>query len=450
MLQILFRLTILSIPIVILTIYALLHEGKYLSASKSNVADEKQQNKTVHNSVRPIFVSTSPSSFSQRNESGARIGHLTSGKSVVLTSLIDPRLVSTNFLPEIKITKVPYRRVAFLKVHKAGSTTAQNIFLRYGESRNLTFVLPIIRQDHWDNVIGLQSTLNDRNILPPPKNKTYDILCCHVLYDSEAFHKYMPTDTAYIGIVREPFDQFLSTLNYFRAPYIFERIKSQSRVLKFLQNPAQYENGLPYKWSMTNNRMAVEFGFPSNLFRKYLEEDSMNYLTKLDKEFQFVIIMEYFTESVVMMRRILGWTIKDVLYLKKNSARRSYSFADNTHRHMYERYAKLDYDLYNFFYRRLWSQIQKEGLDFHLELLYFDRLRKEVEDYCMYTVDKRSGYIIAASKWSAAFVVSQDDCDNLKKNELFFVERIRKRQYGFQKRGNLMEAVFSRLNRSHT
>ena len=116
---------------------------------------------------------------------------------------------------------------------------------------------------------------------------------------------------------------------------------------------------------------------------------------------------------------------------------------------MYERYAKLDYDLYNFFYKRLWSQIQKEGLDFHLELLYFDRLRKEVEDYCMHTVDKRSGYIIAASKWSAAFVVSRDDCDYLKKNEMFFVERIRKRQYGFQKRGNLMEALYSRLNGSH-
>ncbi|CAG2225996.1 unnamed protein product [Mytilus edulis] len=432
-----------------LTTYALLHEGRYLSATKSNVADEKRKNITVHNSVRSIFVSTSPSSFSQRNESRAKIGQLTSEKNVVLTSLLDPRLVSTNYSTEIEMTKVPYKRVAFLKVHKAGSTTAQNIFLRYGESRNLTFVLPIIRQEHWDNVIDLQSTLNDRNILPPPKNKTYDILCCHVLYDSEAFHKYMPNDTAYIGIVREPFDQFLSTLNYFRAPYIFERIKSQSKVLKFLQNPSQYEHGLPYKRSMTNNRMAVEFGFPSNLFRQYLEEDSMNYLTKLDKEFQFVIIMEYFTESVVMMRRILGWTIKDILYLKKNAARKSYSFADNTHRHMYERHAKLDYDLYNFFYKRLWSQIQKEGLDFHLELLYFDRLRKEVEDYCMHTVDKRSGYIIAASKWSAAFVVSRDDCDYLKKNEMFFVERIRKRQYGFQKRGNLMEALYSRLHGSH-
>ncbi|XP_063399660.1 galactose-3-O-sulfotransferase 2-like [Mytilus trossulus] len=222
----------------------------------------------------------------------------------MLTPLSDPRLISTNVSFEIKTTKVSYKRVAFLKVHKAGSTTAQNIFLRYGESRNLTFVLPIIRQDHWDNVIGIESTLNDKNILPSPLNKTFDVLCCHVLYNSEAFHKYMPNDTAYVGIVREPFNQFLSTLNYFGAPYIFEKIKALNKVLKYLQNPTQYEHGLPYKWSMTNNRMAVEFGFPSNLFRQYSEDESMEYLRKLDKEFQFVIIMEYFTESVVMMRRI--------------------------------------------------------------------------------------------------------------------------------------------------
>ena len=424
------------------TIYALHHEGKYLSATKSNVPDKIQQNKTVHNSVSSIGVSVSPSSLSQRNESRALFGKRISKKSIMLTPLSDPRLVSTNVSFEIKMTKIHYKRVAFLKVHKAGSTTAQNIFLRYGESRNLTFVLPIIRQDHWDNVIGIESTLNDYNILPPPLNKTYDVLCCHVLYNSEAFHKYMPNDTAYVGIVREPFDQFLSTLNYFGAPHIFERIKALNKVLKYLHNPTRYEHGIPYWWSFTNNRMAVEFGFPSNLFRHYSEENSMNYLRKLDKEFQFVIIMEYFTESVVMMRRILGWTTKDVLYFRQNAARKSYSFADNTHRYMYERYAKLDYDLYNFFYKRLWSQIQKEGLDFHSELLYFDRLRKEVEDYCRSKVDKSSNYIVSASKWSPAFVVSRDDCDYLDMNEMLFVERIRRRQYGFQKRGNLMEKMF--------
>jgi hypothetical protein len=34
------------------------------------------------------------------------------------------------------------------------------------------------------------------------------------------------------------------------------------------------------------------------------------------------------------MRRLLGWTIKDILYLKKNAAGKDYSFVDYTHRYL--------------------------------------------------------------------------------------------------------------------
>jgi hypothetical protein len=49
--------------------------------------------------------------------------------------------------------------------------------------------------------------------------------------------------------------------------------------------------------------MAVEFDFPSSLFNKYSKEESTAYLEKLDSEFHLVIILEYFMESVVLMRR---------------------------------------------------------------------------------------------------------------------------------------------------
>jgi hypothetical protein len=64
--------------------------------------------------------------------------------------------------------------------------------------------------------------------------------------------------------------------------------------------------------------MAVEFDFPESLFTNYSNEESSSYLEKLDREFELVIILEHFTESAVLMRRLLGWTIKDILYLKKN------------------------------------------------------------------------------------------------------------------------------------
>lgn len=323
-----------------------------------------------------------------------------------------------------------YNRVAFLKVHKAGSSTAQNIFLRYGESRNLTFVISKHREGQYDNVISTATSMNTANTLPPPPNKTFDVLCCHVLYNKETFDKYMPNDTAYIGIIREPFEQFLSTLNYFRVKNIFVKIKADNPVLVYLQEPVQYERGISRYHSFTNNRMATEFDFPASLYTNYSKQESLSYLEKLDREFQLVIILEHFTESVVLMRRLLGWKIKDILYLKKNVARKDYSFVDYTHRYLYERFAKLDYDLYNYFYKRLWDRIRLEGDDFHLELLYFNRLRKEVEDYCTDTKNRYVVYQVNASSWGDAFSVDASDCNFLKMHESKFVNMIRTRQYG--------------------
>ncbi|XP_063404347.1 galactose-3-O-sulfotransferase 2-like [Mytilus trossulus] len=317
-----------------------------------------------------------------------------------------------------------YEKVAFLKVHKAGSSTAQNIFLRYGYSRNLTFVLPKVRKGHYDNVIAVSASLNEDNIVPAPENKTFDIICCHVLYNRKAFQKYIPGKTAYIGIVREPFEQFISTLKYFRPPHIFKNIKELNPVLKYLQNPRKYEKAYSY----TNNRMALEFDFPRHLFTNYTRKESQAYLSKIDNEFHFVIIMDYFIESIIMMRRILGWNVKDMLFMKKNYPKQYWPI-DIRYRNLYERFAKLDYDLYHFFYRRLWEQIQLEGIDFQLELKYFKILRQEVEDYCVKEVTMADSYPVKASFWNVAFNVTREDCTLLMIAETNFVSLVRKRQY---------------------
>ena len=70
--------------------------------------------------------------------------------------------------------------------------------------------------------------------------------------------------------------------------------------------------------------MAVEYGFPDRLFPGKEANTSKaeidTYLKKIDSEFRF-IISELFEESMVYMRRVLGWTTKDVLFMgqKKSS-----------------------------------------------------------------------------------------------------------------------------------
>ncbi|XP_066270853.1 galactosylceramide sulfotransferase-like, partial [Branchiostoma lanceolatum] len=52
------------------------------------------------------------------------------------------------------------------------------------------------------------------------------------------------------------------------------------------------------------------------------------FLTDLEREFTTVMILEYFDESLVLLRRLMCWQIKDILYDKTPKKLQSYSYKD--------------------------------------------------------------------------------------------------------------------------
>ncbi|KAL3836447.1 hypothetical protein ACJMK2_021879 [Sinanodonta woodiana] len=324
------------------------------------------------------------------------------------------------------------RHVAFLKVHKAASSTAQNIFLRFGWTRNLTFVLsPAKNKFGYPNIISLTESLTKSNILPTPKDKTFDILCNHVIYNKSAFDYFLPNDTKYIGILREPYEQYKSTLNYFRPGYIFKKILGEFPASSFVRDPMKYEPASAI-FSWTNNRQALEFGFPLHLFQTFNKSEVILILEKLATEFRLVIISEQMEESVILMRRYLHWSLKDVVFLDKNVAfqKKDTTLVQSHDRQFYRQWAKLDYELYEFFLRRLRTEIRDQGPDFDEELILFKEVRKDTSIFCMNNPEKDEFLPINESKWSQAFNITWDDCQLMRMGELTFVQIIRERQYG--------------------
>ena len=323
--------------------------------------------------------------------------------------------------------------VAFLKIHKTGSTTAQNMFLRFGWNRNLTFILPPNKNAFgYPNIISLKESLTKNNTLPPPAGMHFDILCNHVLYSQPAFKEFLPDDTFYIGILREPYENFKSILNYIRPGHVF-KIKSRLPGSEFLKNPSAYEPKRSPRVSFTRARMAVEYGFPDDVIINADKEKALEYIKSLDKDFGLVIIAEYFEESIVLLRRYLNWSTKDVLYLDKNIARKKNesSYVGPFDRQQYKKWAKIDYMLYDHFFRRLWDQIREEGFDFDEELLHFKEIRKMSSEFCHQKPLSASAKLkVLRSKWSGAFELTYKDCAELLRGEIEFIQRIRERQYG--------------------
>lgn len=338
------------------------------------------------------------------------------------------KVIKTNEKEKKEVT-----HVAFLKVHKTASSTAQNVFLRFGDARNLSFILAHTKgESGWLNVISYNNTITKTNIVPAPPGRHFDILCNHVLYDRESFARVLPKDTVYIGIVREPISRFQSAVKYFSPGFIL-RLPGQTPLLEYSKNPLSYENAVPRR-SQTNNRMAVEFGFPEKLFPgKELSESKSEinkYLAKLDKEFKLIIISERFDESMILMKRYLNWSVKDVLYMDQNVA----SQATNPRKLVPEeakdplrKFLHLDMALYKFAVDRFNKQVKAEGDDFQKEVTAFKALRATVVEFCK---SKKPMIVIEKSQWDDSFKLTKTDCAMYHRHEKDLIQKQRMKMYG--------------------
>ncbi|CAC5371436.1 GAL3ST2 [Mytilus coruscus] len=328
--------------------------------------------------------------------------------------------------------------IAFLKVHKAASTTIQNMLFRFGTERNLTFVIPSV-DSIYPNVISLLESVTSNNIRPIPLLSThFDILCLHVLYNRTAFEHILPNDTVYIGTLRDPFEYFISLMLYF--PIMFERlnISGPRAISDFLEDPEKHDVSIAIEkyalYSFTKNRMAIEYGFPLELLlnSRSRRNDIQRYIEQLDKEFALVIIVEHFDESVILLKRILRWSTKDIIYIRKNANANKEINIGEKDRTRYKQLSDIDYMLYRHFYLKLWRQIKMELL-FHEEVLYFKTVRKEVEDFCQNLNQNSTVLKLPSSEWSQQFAISRNTCDSLMISEFDFVTKIREKQYPLSK-----------------
>lgn len=331
----------------------------------------------------------------------------------------------------------PLTHIGFLKVHKAASTTTQAIFLRFGWRNHLTFVLPPeYNKFGYPNIISTNESITKYNTLPPPPGKTFDILCNHVVYGQKEWSTVLPPDSVMVGTIREPFSHFKSVLNYFNPrciAFVQAAIDPNDPVGTFLKSPSKYEPK-NIRYSFTNNRLAFEFGVDPSIilnrdfasFDEYVEE-------VLDKQFVVVLLAENYDESLVLMKRKLNWSLKDIIYALKNvrsSAKEDRYVLKEEHRALHRNVSVFDYMLYEFFKDRLFKQIEAEGKGFMEEVANFKEIRHYVENFCHTVSQQIHSVKIEKGRWTDSFEISRDDCQLMHVGEIPFTQMIRKAQYG--------------------
>ncbi|KAH9525231.1 Galactosylceramide sulfotransferase [Bulinus truncatus] len=337
------------------------------------------------------------------------------------------------------------RNVVFLKVHKAASTTVFGIMMRFAFSRQLDVMLP-----NATSVITETTPVIDPSaLLPYPSHLRFNMICNHIVYNRDQIFKFMRSleKTVFIGIIRDPFEQFVSAfthyLNVLKRPLLVQIAMDHPRnpIRGFLDNPLKYSDFPKYDLGVTfiNNRMATDLGFPMwNLeMDKYNDDLMKRFLKETEQNFHLIMVAELFPESLVLMKRLLNWKVKDILYIRQKdemSAQEQMKIPWNTDvefsvedKKNHKLFAPVDYALYEHFKGVLLEKIQTQGPDFAGEVAMLKTVLKDLASFCE-TAEEDSELLISSNPWTQSFSVGVSDCKLMTLGESDLTELARKIQ----------------------
>ncbi|KAJ7353780.1 hypothetical protein OS493_032365 [Desmophyllum pertusum] len=321
----------------------------------------------------------------------------------------------------------PIKNILFLKTHKTGSSTISNIFFRYGDSWNLSFILGDDTMVGWPRRFLLSDVLTRNGNQP-------NFLCSHTRYNEKPMNYLFPKNTSiYLTILRDPVSQFESVFNYVGFGEVFglgndptksftaflrkgiefkDITKARSSVLA--RNPMMFDLGLDYKFYQ--NATAVK-----------------KYIAFLEKEFDLVMIMEYFEESMVLMKRLLCWEFDDILHIKSNERldKERAELSDNLKENI-KRWNKADMLLYQHFNKTFWHKIKMEGKGFYDDLATFRQMKEEMTRTCFNGTTVKQVY---AGKYVKTLSLNQNlpaetkvKCERMTRVENTYLAYLRKKQ----------------------
>ncbi|XP_072027109.1 galactose-3-O-sulfotransferase 2-like isoform X2 [Amphiura filiformis] len=341
---------------------------------------------------------------------------------------IEPRegLGSTLNPVDMKATYNPITKIVYIKTHKTGSTTVASIFQRFGYHRNLSFALP--KTSH---IFNNNNLFSRKFITPWPakfakSHPHYDMLVNHAIYNRPELDRVIPNAT-YVTILRDPVPQLESAFGYFEMAKGMGLSKKQEPFEIFMNNPLHYYTTKDYNMkTRSRNGQLFDLGFDPKL-----ANDTKAIRAKIDtidKEFDLVMITEYFDESLILLKKLLCWSFDDILYISNGIRSQSHR---NTITDDLKKKIRLwnagDVLLYNHFNETFWRKVKEYGSDFKTDLEKFRLLDTEVFNKCIdkdkvNTKDKRVDKYTLNPKQTGTY------CQDIFRGDIGYTPLLRKQQ----------------------
>ncbi|XP_053164974.1 galactose-3-O-sulfotransferase 2-like [Hemicordylus capensis] len=245
----------------------------------------------------------------------------------------------------------PKTYIVFLKVHKSASSTVMNILFRFGETRNLTFALPVngasqLYYPYYFTAAAVEG-------FSPSKASQFNIVCHHMRFFKPEVARVMPNTTFYFSILRNPVHLMESSFTYYKGASSFTKARSLEQ---FLNYTSWFYNASATDSHYSKNLMTFDFGYNHN--GNFSAKQVQFMLRAIESEFDLLLISEYFDESMVLLKKVLCWDLDDVVAFPLNSRHNSTKtpLSESTIEKI-KFWNKLDWEIYMHFNKTFWEKI---------------------------------------------------------------------------------------------
>ncbi|XP_039253216.2 galactosylceramide sulfotransferase-like isoform X1 [Styela clava] len=274
------------------------------------------------------------------------------------------------------------QNVMFLKTHKTGSSTLQNILIRYAYKNDRFVGLPQL-----GHIFGMYSgsSFTPSMMFPLPESTNMNMLLHHMVFDYTEVSSVLPPDSVFITILREPATQFESAFHYYKHKNAaFGRVNDKHGMKEYLSNPSRYYKGPKdgQFWGFGKNNVFFDLGFNSlSDDNEYVSES----ISIIEKQFDLVLIAEYFDISLLLLKDLLGWKMEDIVYLSLNAREKdTVGRLTSEDIELIYQWNKADVAVYKHFNKTIWHRVKQYGRSrMRKDLEMFQTLKRNVTSFCI-------------------------------------------------------------------
>jgi hypothetical protein len=250
------------------------------------------------------------------------------------------------------------RSVIFLHIPKTAGSTLNGI-IDHQFKRTATFT----RHPHFS-----QEFNDEFKKLSEAQRERIRLVKGHMFF---GLHEFLPQPAAYITMLRDPVDRIISyyyhTVRHPNYEKVYNNVVSRHMSLKDFASCGltdSFENG------QTRLLSGVQEG---DTAKEILERAKKN----LQEHFAVVGLTERFDETLILLKRILGW--RNIFYTKLNVGMNRSKKKEDIPKEtlsIIEKYNELDIELYRYAQERFEEQIRQQDSSFEKELREFRSLNK--------------------------------------------------------------------------